>query len=569
MQGPIADIVRLGLLVLFFGVQQRTRPHSYIRQWFLGWIFIFLGYMVWAVRMAQPVAPISDRVLDVLCFDLLLLGVLTFLVSTLPPVEWRRRDLAGAVALGVVNVAVINAQQTVSVSLPKLLLVVTILLWHGVGMYVGTIVLQGRLERMRKPMFALCTAYGAALIVYVMKTQARCLNSWAIGEVLLCTAILYWAWGEKKSLVRWVGTAGFVGWAAFYFANLMLPDGTRAHQLLDEFWSFPKYFVAVTMILKIFEDTANDQLMMVELFRELYEDFRLIYNSHPHPMWICDAEGGRFLPANEAMLREYGYSMEELYGMEMAGLEVPDAEEGEEEQGPDGEGLEGMRVKHLHKDGRVVWVNRTVREITYLGKAAQFVIARDVTERIKLDKELSHRARHDALTGLPNRQLMEERVAQCLAACVRDDRRATLLTIDVDHFKLINDTYGHLVGDECLKVVAARLKSRIRKVDTIARTGGEEFMAIVGGLTSGSDAEKVAGSLLRVFDTPLEVSIGELHVTVSVGVAVYPDDAGEVETLRRLSDEALYRAKRGGRNRAAYAGDLAGGGELRQMDLVG
>ena len=139
--------------------------------------------------------------------------------------------------------------------------------------------------------------------------------------------------------------------------------------------------------------------------------------------------------------------------------------------------------------------------------------------------------------------------------CRVEDRRAAVLTIDVDHFKLINDTYGHLVGDECLKEVAARLKSKIRKVDTIARTGGEEFTAVVCGLNKATDAEKVAASLMRVFEAPVELPFGALGVTVSVGVAVYPDDATDATTLRRLSDEAMYRAKRAGRNRAAYVAE--------------
>ena len=168
---------------------------------------------------------------------------------------------------------------------------------------------------------------------------------------------------------------------------------------------------------------------------------------------------------------------------------------------------------------------------------------------------MSFRAQHDVLTGLPNRQLLEERLEQCLQSCRVEDRRAAVLTIDVDHFKLINDTYGHLVGDECLKEVAARLKSKIRKVDTIARTGGEEFTAVVSGLNKASDAEKVAASLMRVFEAPVELPFGALGVTVSVGVAVYPDDATDATTLRRLSDEAMYRAKRAGRNRAAYVAD--------------
>jgi diguanylate cyclase (GGDEF)-like protein/PAS domain S-box-containing protein len=333
----------------------------------------------------------------------------------------------------------------------------------------------------------------------------------------------------------------------------VLVDPTPAQRVLKEFWSFPKYAVAAPMILKIFEDAKDEKAQLAEEFRELYEDFRSIYETHPHPMWICDGETGKFLMANAATLAVYGYSIEELHGMRMEELVAP-AEEGaelveEELEGP----AEGKRLRHWHKDGRVVWVDVVDREIRYVGKKALFVVVHDITKRLKLDMELAHRAQHDVLTGLPNRQLLKDRLEQCIIACERDQRRAAILTIDVDHFKLINDTHGHLVGDECLQVVADRLKSKIRKVDTIARTGGEEFMAVVSSLNDVADAEKVAGSLLRVFDTPLELSIGKVPVTVSIGVAVYPDDAMDVETLRQLSDEALYRAKRGGRNRAAYA----------------
>ena len=138
---------------------------------------------------------------------------------------------------------------------------------------------------------------------------------------------------------------------------------------LDEFWNFPKYFVGFSMILKGFEDTTDDKVRLAETFRDLYEDFRLLYDTHPHPMWICDAVKGQFLTANEAALKEYGYSMEELLGMRMAELEVPGDAEAEEVENVLGEPTEGERVRHRHKDGRVVWVNVVEREIMYLGQA--------------------------------------------------------------------------------------------------------------------------------------------------------------------------------------------------------
>jgi diguanylate cyclase (GGDEF)-like protein len=129
---------------------------------------------------------------------------------------------------------------------------------------------------------------------------------------------------------------------------------------------------------------------------------------------------------------------------------------------------------------------------------------------------------------------------------------AAVFTVDVDHFKWVNDTYGHPVGDLCLKEVAVRLASRIRQVDTIARTGGEEFTAVVGGLTKAEDAEKIAQSLLAAFRSPVRMGDIELAVTVSIGVAMYPEDGTDGDALRMRSDEALYRAKQLGRDRAEY-----------------
>jgi diguanylate cyclase (GGDEF)-like protein/PAS domain S-box-containing protein len=548
MQGHTVDVVRLGLLVLFLWAQQRRHPHRYLRFWMVGWVSVFVSYVLWDL---QGVATRWLELQDALGFDFMLLGVLIFVFSLLPKLDWSQRMLQVGVVLGAVGVAIINVQDFVRV--PRLVLALMVLMWQGDGLFIASKLLTGKLARMRKPILAICVLYGFAMMVYVTMTPAKDLDDWAVAQVLLCAAVLNWYGGKKGSVARWVGTIGFVLWAGFYFAGIVLVDPTPAQKLLAEFWSFPKYAVAAPMILKIFEDAKDEQARMAEQFRELYEDFRSIYESHPHPMWICDGETGKFLMANAATLAVYGYSIEELKGMRMSELVAPTEEGAEAVEEELDAAAEGTRLRHWHKDGRVVWVNVVDREIAYLGKKARFVVVHDITKRLKLDMELTHRAQHDVLTGLPNRQLLKDRLEQCMIACERDQRRAAILTIDIDHFKLINDTHGHLVGDECLQVVADRLKSKIRKVDTIARTGGEEFMAVVSGLNDVVDAEKVAASLLRVFETPLELSIGKLPVTVSIGVAVYPDDAMDVETLKRLSDEALYRAKRGGRNRAAYA----------------
>ena len=222
-------------------------------------------------------------------------------------------------------------------------------------------------------------------------------------------------------------------------------------------------------------------------------------------------------------------------------------------------------VQKLIKDERDKLQSRRVAE--WGGAAAACIllagviafIARRQAERNRLlasrNDALLLQVEHDPLTGLANRAHLQARVAEKAG----DLFEGALFLIDVDHFKDINDTYGHPMGDECLKIVAARLSSKIRQVDTIARVGGEEFAAIVGGLHIAEDAQKVAQSLLSVFDEPVWLGDIDVSVTVSIGIAIYPDDATEAGALTRRSDEALYAAKRGGRNQAVTWASMAEG----------
>jgi diguanylate cyclase (GGDEF)-like protein/PAS domain S-box-containing protein len=555
MQGPVSDLVLLTLLVLFFGLQQWRRPQADFRFWFAGWIFILVGYFLWAVGEAHAPLP---RLENALCFDFTMLGIIAFVFSAVAKDYGVRRALFAGLAVTPATMAMVDIQDFLPV--PRVELAVGLLLGECVVLAVTYHLQRQRPLRKMILTFAVGAVYGSGLAVYALLTPADNLANAVMVQALLTAAVLFAGTKQKsgRSVLQWSTTFGFLAWAAFYLLRAFPASPAWLQNVLDEFWNFPKYFVGGSMILYVLEDAAEDKARAAETFRDLYEDFRLLFDTHPHPMWICDTEGGHILTANETALKQYGYTLAEFQALRIQDLEVPpdgEAEEMEHMLGGTAEG--GVRERHRHRDGSVVWVNRVEREIAYLGQKARLVIARNITDRLKLDRELSFRAQHDALTGLPNRQLLEERLEQCLQSCRVEERRAAVLTIDVDHFKLINDTYGHLVGDECLKEVAARLKSKIRKVDTIARTGGEEFTAVVSGLSKPSDAEKVAASLMRVFEAPVELAFGALGVTVSVGVAIYPDDATDATSLRRLSDEAMYRAKRAGRNRAAYSSEKA------------
>jgi diguanylate cyclase len=164
------------------------------------------------------------------------------------------------------------------------------------------------------------------------------------------------------------------------------------------------------------------------------------------------------------------------------------------------------------------------------------------------NKQLRHLATHDALTGLPNRVLMDDRISQSMVLAERQGQTFALILLDLDRFKLVNDSLGHRAGDELLKEVAVRLKGVVRDVDTVARLGGDEFVLIVAPSPERDAAKQVAQRIIEVMQAPVRVAGVELHTSPSMGIAVYPDDATNIETLLANADAAMYCAKQRGRN---------------------
>ncbi len=171
-----------------------------------------------------------------------------------------------------------------------------------------------------------------------------------------------------------------------------------------------------------------------------------------------------------------------------------------------------------------------------------------------LENQIEHNkylALHDELTGLPNRRLFHDRMTVALGRAQRSGTRAALLLIDLDHFKKVNDTVGHHVGDLLLQRVSRLFLARVRRSDTVARTGGDEFCIILEEPTSRADAERVGETLMRLLEEPLEVENHTVVVGASVGIAVYPEDADTAETLRIAADRSMYAFKHVSRGRTA------------------
>ncbi|MBC8273847.1 MAG: GGDEF domain-containing protein [Chloroflexi bacterium] len=172
----------------------------------------------------------------------------------------------------------------------------------------------------------------------------------------------------------------------------------------------------------------------------------------------------------------------------------------------------------------------------------------DITERKQLEQKLAEMATHDHLTGLPNRLLLSDRLAVGLAQAQRNNTSLAVMMLDLDRFKTVNDTFGHGVGDELLKVAGGRLIDLVRKSDTVARMGGDEFVVLLLQIAKTEDAVRVAQKILETFQKPFAIDAYQIRITTSIGIAIYPEDGEDIETLFRNADTAMYWAKEQGRD---------------------
>ncbi len=188
-------------------------------------------------------------------------------------------------------------------------------------------------------------------------------------------------------------------------------------------------------------------------------------------------------------------------------------------------------------------------------------------EKLKVEEQLQHQALNDELTGLPNRRLMKDRLTHALEGARRDQKRLALLYVDLDGFKLVNDSLGHTVGDILLCQVADRLRLRVRRSDTLARLGGDEFAALLIGLHAREQAGYVAQKLLQALTHPFQIEDHEITISACVGVSLFPDNGANASDLLQQADSAMYAAKRAGKNRMTYFTEDLGATVRERLNL--
>ncbi|MDY0162430.1 sensor domain-containing diguanylate cyclase [Desulfobotulus sp.] len=284
--------------------------------------------------------------------------------------------------------------------------------------------------------------------------------------------------------------------------------------------------------------------------RESESRFRSL--AHNAAAGIYVLQGRRFVLVNPAMSHILGYSEEELLREDFIHFIHPDYRKMALENALARQSGEPAPPRYelmiRTKAGEARWVELTAGQAVYGGRPSSTGTLFDITERKLLEERMTHMALHDTLTGLPNRILFEDRVEMAMAAASRRRGRLCLMFLDLDHFKPINDTLGHGVGDRLLQEVAARLWTLLRDSDTAARIGGDEFVILLPEIEKPEDASRVGEKIREGLRLPFEIEGHRLLITASIGIAIYPDHGTNLTELSKKADKTMYHAKESGRD---------------------
>ena len=368
------------------------------------------------------------------------------------------------------------------------------------------------------------------------------------GEPLLTSPATF-AQMRRTGDVELVGPPS-VDWMGAPLKRGELTFGVLAVQSYDESIRYTEDDLKLLAFVSRQVATALDRKQAEDALKESEARFRTLADTAPCAIFIY--QGTQIVYANEFMESLSGYSREELRDMNFWDTVHPDFRNLVRLRGmarQDKEEVPGSyEFKFLRKDGEERWIRFAASSIDFGGRAAALGTAFDITERRRAEEQIRNLAYHDALTGLPNRLLFQDRLSVAVAQAHRLNQHVAVFFLDVDRFKVINDSLGHSRGDRLLVGVGERLSACVREGDTVARLGGDEFTLILPGLLRPLDVATVAGKILESLRQPFHIDGRELYVTASIGISLYPDDGRDTETLLKFADTAMYRAKEQGRD---------------------
>lgn len=308
------------------------------------------------------------------------------------------------------------------------------------------------------------------------------------------------------------------------------------------------------LVIEGFIDDITTQVESREAHAVAIARYRSIFEHSTEGIFQTTADG-HYIDANPALARIYGYDnpAEMILAFHDIGRQLyVDAKRREvfKEIMAERGAVQGFEAQVRRRDGEVIWISENARAVRAVDGSFLYYegTVQDITERKQYQEQLEHQASHDQLTGLPNRNLLNDRLQQSIHTAQRYSYYAAVAFIDLDNFKYINDSLGHLVGDKLLIEVSTRLKSCLRTSDTVARYGGDEFVLLLNNHYSIGTIVKVLERVLDEIGMPLQIADQELFITCSIGVSLFPSDGDDAQSLLRNADAAMYLAKEKGRN---------------------
>lgn len=300
--------------------------------------------------------------------------------------------------------------------------------------------------------------------------------------------------------------------------------------------------------------------------------FSTVFNRNPIAIGISNYASEKFIDVNEAYLQLSGYERNEVIGHTAIELNLwvyPEEKarmymsQSLSEHGQ----IQNQEFLFRTKNGEIGDVLLSAELINIGGEQCVLHILTDITEKNKAQREIDYLSHYDALTGLPNRLLVRDRVKQAIAAAKRDKHKIALLFIDLDNFKSINDSLGHASGDVLLEVISHRLRESIRGTDTISRFGGDEFLVVLSHITASDAVVAVCSKILEDITKPARIDGYELSTSCSIGVTVYPDDGDDFDSLLRKADSAMYYAKDAKGNTYRFFDSKMNADAIEQVEL--
>ena len=302
--------------------------------------------------------------------------------------------------------------------------------------------------------------------------------------------------------------------------------------------------------------------------------YKLAIESATNAILIADALAPDcpLIYVNQTFEQMTGYPLSEVVGKNCRFLQREDRDQPEIERLRaairTGE-ASSVLLRNYRKDGTLFWNSLQTSPVrNEAGVVTHFVgIQSDVTTLKNYQAELEHRANYDALTGLANKNLLDDRMERAISQARRSGRQIALLYLDLDRFKMVNDSLGHASGDALLKSAAERLTNCVRESDTVARLGGDEFVVVLTELESTSSVPLIAGKIIAALEKPFTVRFQEVFVSTSIGIGLYPTDGEQAETLLKNADLAMYRAKHGGGGQFRFHTEGANEGALERLEL--